>query len=126
MKILFPAVIAMVIVMLAPARCAAEEPTLRQSAALAVQDLIEHWWIGDATSGHLQPTHGGCAVAKGRGVIWERTTVLCALETLASVAGDAEARQRICAQWRYDKSQYQPRELQACGPGSGAPWCSNT
>jgi len=84
-----------------------------------------HWWIGDASSGHLQPTHGGCAVTNGRGVIWERATVICALEPLASFEGDANARERICAQWRYDKSQYTPKELQACGPGSGAPWCDD-
>ncbi|HEY3898345.1 MAG TPA: glycoside hydrolase family 76 protein [Chthoniobacter sp.] len=97
---------------------------MRDAAALAVQDLLDHWWIGDASTGHLQPTHGGCAVGKGRGVIWERTTVICALEPLAS-AGDAKARERICAQWHFDKSQYTMKELQACGPGSGAPWCDD-
>jgi hypothetical protein len=125
MKTLFPAVLAAVLLLPAATCCAAEEPTLRQSATLAVQDLFDHWWIGDATSGHLRPTHGGCAVDKGRGVIWERATVLCALETLASVAGNAPARERICAQWRYDKAQYKPQELQACGPGTGAPWCDD-
>jgi hypothetical protein len=98
--------------------------TLKQAATLAVQDLMDHWWIGNPSSGHLRPTHGGCAVEKGRGVIWERATVICALEPLA-VAGDAAARERICAQWRFDKSQYTMKELQACGPGSGAPWCDD-
>jgi hypothetical protein len=109
---------------------AAEEPSatavpLRDSATRAVRDLMDHWWLGDASSGHLQPTHGGCAVTKGRGVIWERATVVCVLEAQAAMTGDAEARERICAQWRYDKSQYKPAELQACGPGSSAPWCDD-
>jgi uncharacterized protein YyaL (SSP411 family) len=86
---------------------------------------MEHWWIGEASSGHLQPTHGGCAVDKGKGVIWERATVICAVEPLASTLGDAEARERICAQWLFDKTQYSAKALQACGPGSGAPWCDD-
>ncbi|MDR3403169.1 MAG: glycoside hydrolase family 76 protein [Chthoniobacter sp.] len=115
---------------LRPALTFAAEPApdtlpLHDAATRAVQDLIDHWWIGDAASGHLQPTHGGCAVDKGRGVIWERATVMAVLEGRAAATGDATARERICAQWRYDKSQYKSAELRACGPGSSAPWCDD-
>jgi hypothetical protein len=114
------------------ARCFAEDasldktsPPLHEAAARGIQDLLDHWWIGAPSSGHLQPTHGGCTVDKGRGVIWERAAVLIALEAWASQDGDARARECIAAQWRYDKAQYQPKELMACGPGSSAPWCDD-
>lgn len=102
-----------------------DPPNLHQAAVLGIQDLLDHWWIGEPTSGHLQPTHGGCAVDKGRGVIWERAALLTALETWASMQGDARASECIAAQWRYDKSKYKLQELQACGPGSSAPWCDD-
>jgi hypothetical protein len=125
MRIVFAALLAAIALAFRPDMSLADELNLRAAAVLGVQDLLDHWWIGDAASGHLEAVHGGVVVSKGRGVMWERATVLCALETLASVAGDDEARKRICAQWRYDKAQYKPAELQACGPGSGAPWCDD-
>jgi hypothetical protein len=127
---IFRRALALLITALVVSSGAAGEPSpadlpLREAAAHAVRDLMDHWWIGDTPSGHLQPTHGGCAAPKGRGVIWERATVICVLEAQATMMGDADARERISAQWRYDKSQYKPAELQACGPGSSAPWCDD-
>jgi len=96
----------------------------RPLAEAAVNDLLGHWWIGDEKTGHLMPTHGGCE-AKGRGVIWERTVVICALEGLSMATGDAGLRERIGAQWLSDKTHFTASELEACGPGSPAPWCDD-
>ena len=96
----------------------------RPLAETAVSDLLGHWWVGDEKTGHLMPTHGGCET-KGRGVIWERTVVVCALEGMSMATGDAGLRERIQAQWRYDKTQFTDKELEACGPGSPAPWCDD-
>jgi hypothetical protein len=96
----------------------------RASAQRAVDDILGHWWMGDANTGHLMPTHGGIE-AKNRGVLWERTIVLCAMEGMSMVTGDAGLRERIAAQWNFDKAQFKPRELEACGPGSPAPWCDD-
>jgi hypothetical protein len=99
-------------------------PGFRTFARAAVDDLLAHWWIGDANTGHLMPTHGGCE-AKGRGVIWERGVVMCALEGLGAAAGNADCGERIRAQWLHDTQLYKPAELEACGPGSPAPWCDD-
>jgi len=96
----------------------------RTLAKTAVNDLLAHWWIGDAKTGHLMPTHGGCE-AKGRGVIWERGVLICALEGLGATTGDADCGERIRAQWLHDTQLYKPAELDACGPGSPAPWCDD-
>jgi hypothetical protein len=103
---------------------AANAETPRESATRAVNDLLGHWWIGDVRTGHLMATHGGCPV-QDRGVLWERTVVLCALEGLHMATGEALLRQRLRAQWEYDRQQYRPAELEACGPGSPAPWCDD-
>jgi len=99
-------------------------PEFRALASGAVDDLLGHWWVGDEKTGHLMPTHGGCET-KGRGVIWERTVVICALEGLSMATGDTKLRDRIGAQWAWDKTQFTPKELEACGPGSPAPWCDD-
>jgi hypothetical protein len=90
----------------------------------AVDDLLGHWWIGDESTGHLMPTHGGCPT-KGRGVIWERAVVVCALEGLSVSQNDPHLRQRIRAQWLCDRAAFSPAELEACGPGSNSPWCDD-
>jgi hypothetical protein len=99
-------------------------PGSRTPARAAVDDLLDHWWIGDTKTGHLMPTHGGCE-AKGRGVIWERGVLICALEGLGTATGDADCRERVRAQWLHDTQLYKPAELEACGPGSPAPWCDD-
>jgi predicted alpha-1,6-mannanase (GH76 family) len=99
-------------------------PDCRGLAQKAVGDILGHWWIGDEKTGHLMPTHGGIET-KGRGVLWERTIVICALEGLSMATGDTALRERIAAQWQYDKAQFKPPELEACGPGSPAPWCDD-
>ena len=96
----------------------------RALARSAVDDLLGHWWQGDAKTGHFMPTHGGCEV-KGRGVIWERGVLICALEGLANATGEADCGERIRAQWLHDTQRYKPAELEACGPGSPAPWCDD-
>jgi hypothetical protein len=104
-----------------------EDPGARpkqDQAAAAVNDLIAHWWVGDARTGHITPTHGGCRTA-GRGVIWERAMMLCALEGLCENNGDPDLNARIGAQWRYDKAHYTAAELQGCGAGSINPWCDD-
>jgi len=93
-------------------------------AGAAVNDLIAHWWVGDASTGHIMPTHGGCETP-GRGVIWERAMMICALEGLSENGGDSDLKTRIGAQWQYDKARYKRAELQACGAGTINPWCDD-
>jgi hypothetical protein len=97
---------------------------IRASAVRAVDDLLHHWWTGDDSTGHLLATHGGC-VNKGKGVIWERAIVACAMEGLGLAIDDSHLRNRIKAQWLYDRSIFSPAELEACGTGSHSPWCDD-
>lgn len=107
--------------------------SLRTLAEKAGRDLLQHGWVGDAHSGHILPTHGGLPINAAdpnnkndtRGVIWERAALICALEGLAIGTGDTELRQRIQAQWRFDKAQYSVAKLEACGAGSPSPWCDD-
>ena len=97
---------------------------MQDQAAAAVNDLLAQWWVGDAGAGHITPTHGGCPTA-GRGVIWERAMMICAMEGLYENGGDPDLNTRIGAQWRYDKTRYKAAELQSCGAGSISPWCDD-
>jgi hypothetical protein len=109
------------------ATSASENPDARPKqdrAAAAVNDLLARWWVGDASTGHIKPTHGGCETTN-RGVIWERAMMICAMEGLYENGGDPDLNTRIGAQWRYDKTRYKVAELQACGAGSINPWCDD-
>ena len=98
--------------------------SLRKLAFAAMDDLHSHWWIGDEKTGHFMPTHGGMQTS-GEGVIWERAMLVCAQEGLCVATGDPGLRQRIRTQWAFDKAQYTPDKLEACGPGSPSPWCDD-
>jgi hypothetical protein len=95
-----------------------------QHATAAVNDLLAHWWVGDAATGHITPTHGGCPT-NNRGVIWERAMMICAMEGLSENGGGSDLNARITAQWRDDKAHYKMAELQGCGAGSINPWCDD-
>ncbi len=109
-----------------PARNATASPLeeSRENAIRAVDDLLRHWWIGDESTGHLTPTHGGCPT-NNLGVLWERAVVICALDGLCGAMDDPHLRQRIRAQWIHERETFRPAELEACGSGTHSPWCDD-
>jgi predicted alpha-1,6-mannanase (GH76 family) len=90
----------------------------RSIAINAVEDLMRHFWTGDADDGHVIPTWDGYAkpqLPDPRGSMWERAMMMFALENLYRLTRDDAIGQRINAEWQHDKAVYTADELEAAG-----------
>jgi len=97
------------------------DPYYRAIAASAMNDLIGHFWTGDAATGHIVPTWGGYPgsnLPDARGAIWERGMLVLAMKNLYDVTGDSTLAQRIAADWNYIKRVYSANELVTVGTGA--------
>ena len=91
----------------------------RSSAEAAVRDLLGHFWVGDPASGRIAPTwngYPGTSLPDARGGMWERGTLLTALDNLHRVTGSPDLKQRITSDWQQVKARYTSDELEAAGP----------
>jgi hypothetical protein len=89
-------------------------------AKAAVGDLLRHYWVGDAATGHILETHGGYGgqhLPDPRGGLWERAMLVFALDSLYQVTRDPDLRRRIAADWKTTKSRFSAEELESCGTG---------
>ncbi len=92
--------------------------TYRTIARAAVDDLLRHFWTGDAKTGHVRPTWNGYparALPDPRGALWDRGTLVRLLENLHGSTKDAAVLERIGANWRWVKRAYSAKELETPG-----------
>src|ERR1044071_4597287 len=104
---------------------APQPPSFRSMAVSAVNDLLGHFWVGDAETGHIVDTFGGFGgnlkPPDEQGILWERATLLATIEDLHEITKDSKPRQRIAADWAWVKKRHTPEQLEACGSGSRNP-----
>src|SRR5687768_10623437 len=61
----------------------------RQMARESLEGLLPHFWIGDATVGHILDTWNGYRRSDDpRGVLWERATFIAVLDNLYRLTQD--------------------------------------
>ena len=107
---------------------AAEEADhFRSLARPAVQDVLQHFWIGDETSGQIVNTWHGYAgkLPDERGGLWERATLYVALENACRALGDPGLAARLRADWTRTKTVYTAKQLEACGQPSHTNWAAD-
>ena len=91
-----------------PARAAT--PDALATARRAIQDLLAHFWVGPAATGHIQygcPKRGGC--------MWEGAQVANALYGWWRITGSADAAARIAAHWAWLKAGHPATDFTTCG-----------
>src|SRR5689334_15298026 len=75
---------------------APQQPSFRSMASAAVNDLLTHFWVGDAETGHIVDTYGGFGgqlkPPDEQGILWERATLIAALEDYHEVTKDPKIR----------------------------------
>lgn len=93
-------------------------------ATNAVEDLLSHWWQGDAASGQIANTWAGYTnnLPDPRGGLWERGTLYFVLDNFFQLTGDSTVQQRLRSDWQRTKTAYTPEQLEACGQDSGTNW----
>jgi len=87
-------------------------------ATNVMNDLLDHYWIGDAVTGHVVNTHGTQLTNTTRPVLWERGMMLNCIDDLWRLTGDSALQQRIQADWTYTTNLFTTSQLQTCGAGS--------
>jgi hypothetical protein len=99
----------------------------RSIAANAVNDLLNHFWVGDAKTGQIANTWYGYTnqLPDARGGLWERGTMFFALENLSRLTGDITLAQRLKSDWNRTKAVYTAQQLEGCGQDSGTSWASD-
>ena len=80
-------------------------------AQTAKQDLLRNFWRGDAASGAMMREDHGLETQSRQEMIWAHATMLFALDTFCRATGDADAKQRIAAQWAFTKASFTAEEL---------------
>jgi hypothetical protein len=92
-------------------------------ATNALNDLVNHFWIGDTLTGQIVNTFNGYtnSLPDARGVLWERAMFYLVLNNLRNVSADTNLAQRLNADWNRTKSVYTSNELASCGQGSKNP-----
>lgn len=102
----------------------AKAPDSITMATTAMSDLLKHFWVGDAKTGHVLDTnesgYGGNDFKQSAkpGVLWERATFVAVLANFYAATKDFETRQRIVADWSYVKAHFPPSGLRLCGKGT--------
>jgi predicted alpha-1,6-mannanase (GH76 family) len=97
-------------------------PSLQTASVAAVRDLLRHFWVGDAESGHLVDTWNGYPRQDDpRGVIWERAMFVVVLDSLYKATRDLEWKRRIAADWTHVRQSWTADERESCGSGSPNP-----
>ena len=97
----------------------------RELAVAAVNDLLNHFWVGSPSGGQIVNTWTGYtnALPDPRGVLWERATFYSVLRNLYTLTGDLGLQQRLQSDWQRTKTVFRPDELVVCGGDSGINWC---
>lgn len=97
-------------------------PDYRAMAERAVDDLVRHHWVGDAGTGHIRADWTGRVTKEGpRGSIWEPGMMVIALESRLQTSKDPILRQRIDAEWKFMRRNFDAKELGTVGDGSYPP-----
>lgn len=108
------------LIALAQPALAQQSPNNRSIATAAVNDLLGHFWVGDAATGHVLDTYNGYARTGSdpRGILWERATFVSVLTSLYFATGDPSIKQRIASDWHHLNTEMKPWEVQTCGNGT--------
>jgi len=96
----------------------AAEPDYHAMADSAVADLVNNYWTGDATTGHIRPSWGGTPTKEMRTPIWEMGTFVFAVDNLYQTSHDPVLKQRIRAEWRFLQRWHPPKDMTAVGEGT--------
>jgi rhamnogalacturonyl hydrolase YesR len=93
-------------------------------ARAAISDLLTHYWIGSPTDGHIADTWHGMKRSEAtdyevktwwerdsRGSLWERATLLFAIEDAYRATGDSALLARIKSELKYVKAGYKADDL---------------
>ena len=102
---------------------AAPESSALQLGRSSVDDLMEHFWTGNMTTGYITPTWGGYPgnnLYDPRGGLWERGTYQDALYGLWDMTQDSIISKRIQMDWNYMKSVFTTSDLTTCGNGTAS------
>lgn len=93
-------------------------------ATAAANDLLGHWWIGNAPAGQIANTWNGYTtnLPDARGGLWERGMFYTVLYDLWRTTGDATLQQMLASDWRRTESLYPTNQLESCGQDSGVNW----
>ena len=94
-------------------------------ATNAINDLINHFWTGDAQTGRIVNTWNGYTNAPlpdPRGGLWERGMLYLTLENFYRLRTNGMIQQRLQADWSRTKNAYTTNELEGCGQDSGTNW----
>lgn len=97
---------------------AASSTYFRSIASLAVGDLLRHFWVGNAVTGHVVDTWNGYPAAdlpETRGALWDRGTVLTLLCNLHRVTGDPALVSRIRSDWKRTQGRFKAAEIDTAG-----------
>ena len=79
--------------------------SMKAMAQTAYQDMLKNYWTGTATGGHIRKEDHGYVISESREqtMIWAHATMIFAMDTLYSLTGDVDIKNRITAQWRSPK-----------------------
>ena len=93
-------------------------------ATAAINDLLGHWWIGNAQAGQIANTWNGYTtnLPDPRGGLWERGMFYFVLDDLWHTTGDPTLQQMLASDWRRTESLYTTNQLESCGQDSGVNW----
>ena len=99
------------------------DPTpYKTMATQAVADLLSHWWVGTARSGHLLPTISGYHRTDHPGQIWNTAMLIFPIYDLWFLTGDDQYRQLLLAEAQWFKEYYTLEDLEIAGEGPSHPW----
>ena len=88
---------------------------MRSLADTAMNDLLGHFWQGDATDGHLIKEDHGYPTEGKQTMIWAHAMLLLAMETMEKATGDESLRERIAAQWTFTRDNFTEEQLVRAG-----------
>lgn len=87
--------------------------SMKAMAQTAYQDMLKNYWTGTATGGHIRKEDHGYVISESREqtMIWAHATMIFAMDTLYSLTGDVDIKNRITAQWRFTKANFSWSQL---------------
>lgn len=102
---------------------AADGVGYRDMAESAVNDLYRHFWVGNATTGHVLPTWGGRPNSSfPNGSMWEHAQMLRTMMDLYRVNQDPALLTRIRSDWNWTVANVGVNGLTRVGAGTNMNW----
>lgn len=86
--------------------------------ALAVEDILDNWWIGDTQTGQIQPTWSGVwseDMIDPRGSIWETAMLLFCIYDMWIATGELYYKDYLLAEAKFFRESFTEYELENAG-----------